>query len=127
MQAEDCLVLSPGNIQMGQWFHISPSGYFLFFSAGGVNYLQMNEKQCCLPKCPQVAGQLEDGQENALTVLEWQFPMLRCERPSAAAWSSGAHPTLAWEPSLYGQYLGVPGAGKSHRTRHLWFPRVSIK
>lgn len=127
MQAEDGLVLSQGQIQMGQWFHIPPSGYFLVFLAGGVNYLQMNGKQCYLPKCPQVAEQLEGGQENALTVLEWQFPMLRYEPPSAEAWSSGAHPTLAWERSLYGQYLGVPGAGKSHRTGHLWFPRVSIK
>lgn len=53
--------------------------------------------------------------------------MLRFEWPLAEAWSSGAHPTLAWERSLYGEYWGVPGAGKSHRIVHLRFPRVSIK
>lgn len=54
---------------MGQWFHISLSGCVLLFVVGGVNYLQMNGKQFYLPKCRQVAGQLEDVQENALTVL----------------------------------------------------------
>ncbi len=93
---------------------------------GDVGCLQMNGKQYYQPRWLQVVGRPKDGQEIVLIAPLWLSLTWRYGQPSAAIWSSGAHPNLVPQPDFHYLLRLVPGVDKNRKIRHLWLYIVSI-